>query len=154
MQTKLFLATERQGLVPGTINSLVATNSEERKANFHNMHWSGRVLGDEDGATVGFSSGWIAMFCYPSENIPLETSLDRVKLDASQGNVVLAKQWMVVTKAAYEGDGRVFDWDIPLGKISRTCPKEGRIVCQVHNDTGSVKDILVTQTFSYNITQA
>jgi len=153
MQTKLFEQIERAGLNIGTRSPITVTNAEDRKANFHNMHWSGRVIGDATGSN-GFSSGYLVLFCIMQQQLTPPTTISSAVLDDFQGNIILAKQWFTFSGATYTGGADFFDWDFDLGKVSRTCPKEGRIIANVYNDTGSVKNATVTHDFSYNITQA
>ncbi len=153
MQTKLFSAVEQTTLVPNTANTITITNDEERKANFHNIHWSGTIIGDHAGAD-NFARGYITLMCIESSGAPVPGAITAAILEANQGYIILAKEYLVFSGATYNGAADVFKWDIPLGKISRTCMKQGRLIGKIESSTSSVKDIQVQQLLDCNITQA
>jgi len=153
MQTKLFVETQQTTLVPNSVNTITLSNDEERKANFHNIHWSGTIIGDHADPD-NFARGHIVLFCIDQLGVATPTTMNVAILEQRQGQIILAQPFLVFSGATYNGVADTFKWQIPLGKISRTCPKDGRIEAKIYLDTSAVKDVQVQQLLSSNITQA
>ena len=153
MQTKLFNDVEQITLVPNTVNTLTIDNNEERKANFHNVHISGSIIGDHADAD-NFARGWICLFCIEQTQFAVPATMTSTVLENMQGQVILAKPWITFSGVTYNGAADVFRWDIALGKTSRSCQKGGRLIVKVYSDASSVKDIILQQHIDTNITQA
>jgi len=153
VQTKLFRRTERQVLASAAKDTLTITNDEERKANFHNIHWSGRVFSN-NAETDAYGSGYLVLMCIEQQQTVIPAVVDDVILEKMQGQIILAKQWFTFGGLTTMTAASLYDFNFDLGKISRNCSKEGRLIAAVYVDSGSPNAVVLTHDLTCNITQA
>jgi len=131
---------------------MVITNAEDRMGNFHNIHWSGRIISNSATADA-YCSGYLVLMCVNQQQFTVPASMTEVILEDMQGYIILAKQWMTYGGLTFMGGMSKYDFDFNLGKISRNCTKEGRLVGRMYNDSGSPQAVVLTQDLSCNLTQ-
>jgi len=150
MQTKSYQNQERQTLAANTQLNLTIENTENRKENFHGIRAKGRINSDD--TAVGFSSGFIVVMCLPTSASPTPVFASDTVMDDNNEFIIAVEPFQVhnSTAAGNVNDdfGSCYDFDIVLGKTSRTCSRGGQIVLQIHNDAGSVNSIIVTTLLS------
>jgi len=94
------------------------------------------------------------LICVDQANYAVPNIMTDVVLEDMQGLVILAKQWMTFGGLTNLGGMSVYDWDINLTKVSRSCPKGGRLIAKFFVDSGSPQAVVLTHDLTANITQA
>ncbi len=145
MQNKSFRNLERQVVIANGQGTLTMQNDSERRENFHGIRAKGRIIIDD--TNDGFSSGFITVLCLPQSDMAVPVISDSATMEGVNEMIVAIEPFMVQMPAAGglapTQTGGVHDFDIVL-QTSRTCSRGGRIVLQVHNDSGSINSIILT----------
>ncbi len=154
MQTKRYEAAETQTIPNATgVLNLTITNEENRKANFHGIRCKGTIMGDPNEGTAQFSKGYITLMCIEQSAYATPTILSDTDLEDNQGIIVASEIYQTYAGGAIDsGEQMVRHFDIILGKTSRTCPKDGRIILQISNNS-SLTDVIVSAMISTFETQ-
>ncbi len=157
MQTKLFVEYDQSVVAVGDMVSRTITNPENRKGNFHNIWAQCIINGDAADAATTRSRGFVGVFCVPTENFLVPDLLTSNDLEQSQGIIIACEKWAVLNGAAnFALNSPMFKSEhrFNLSKISRTCPKEGRLVFFVSSDGSSAKVADINGVMTCNLTAA
>ena len=144
MQSKRYSRNNEETVAAGGIFSVLITNTENRRANFHGIRWQGRIRVDNVSAD-NESHGLLALMCQPGGFVGLtESSFDSDSNLSDLSDITIAMVPFSVFGGSTNpvGTGTIFDWNIVI-KTSRTCARGGSIRGKVINYNESAKSIVI-----------
>ena len=147
MQTRRWESNEAATLGNATPLNLVINQDENRRSNFHGIRAKGRIKVDEATANNA-AKGFVTLMCIDQQDVAIPNIDNSADLEDHQGWIVASEVWRIYGGSTTPAGGYTFfdfDWVI---KTSRTCPKGGRLILQVFNDSGIAKNVIVTQMLS------
>ena len=145
MQAKRFSRTNEATVGSGASVVLgTITNNQSRKANFHGIRASGRIRADNV-TSDNEAHGLIVIWCKNAEFTIVENQIDGTsELEEFSDQVVAVLPWAVFGGSTTPNQfGAIFDFDINIGKTSRTCTRGQELELACYSMAESSKSVVV-----------
>jgi len=145
MQVKRYARGVEDTVAAGGVNSVIITNSQSRRANFHGIRWQGRLRADNVSAD-NEAHGMLALMCQPGGFTGLtEPDFDSdSNLEDLSAITIAMVPWSVFGGSTNPvGGNTFFDWNIVI-KTSRTCSRGDMLRGKVISYNESAKSIVIS----------